>query len=78
MRKPRIDSKPFYLAFSADHFRKNELLKLSNGHMVRVLKAYRNTRWRRFLKWIGFNVRMHQIKVVTHTFPINWTKESKR
>ena len=56
---PGINHKPFRILLSEDWFKKNDVI---NDNLL-VLKVYRRTKFRRFLKWLGFNVKMEGLKV---------------
>ncbi len=69
--------KPFYLHFNDScSFKKGEILtSCGNGEKVKIIKVYRNTRWRRFLAWLGFNMHPNNaLKVIS----IDHEKERKK
>lgn len=64
---PKLPNKPFYVKVNEAFFEKECVLKTFNCQEVEVLKVYRNTWWRRFLLWLGFKVRVFEVKVISKT-----------
>ena len=62
---PGLTNTPFYIKFeSVDWFNKKDVLEYgTDGQKVEVLKIYRNTWWRKLLLWLGFKVRIFELKV---------------
>jgi len=60
-------SKPFYLYFPEYcSFKKGEIItSCDKNERVRIIKVYRNTRWRRFLAWLGVKIKPNNtVKVI--------------
>ena len=53
----------FYLKFEQDWFKKGDILQGVSCSEVVVTKVYKQTWWRKVLLWLGFKVRMCQVKV---------------
>lgn len=49
----------FILTMNKDWFHKGSILEVPSGNYVIVLKTYRKTLLRKFLRFIGFNIRMN-------------------
>jgi hypothetical protein len=62
MDTPGIGKQTFYIKFDKDMFRKGDIIG-SGSMSMEVIKVYRRTWWRRVLLWMGFRVRMMQVKV---------------
>ena len=61
-----MSNKTYLLFADVSWVRKGNVLLMSGKGHVQVLKVYRNTRWRRFIGWLGFNARINQCKVKPH------------
>jgi len=60
--------KHFYLHFQ-DYltFKEGEIItSYGSNQRARIIKVYRNTRWRRFLAWLGFKIHPNNtVKVIS-------------
>lgn len=56
--------KSFYLKFDRDWWKKGQIIYGEGKKRLEVIKVYRYTKWRRFLTWLGFKVRMMEVKVI--------------
>lgn len=53
----------FYFKFKdTEHFKKGDVLFAGHGNSTMILKVYKNTWWRRALRFIGFKVRINECK----------------
>lgn len=61
--KPGISSKSFYLKFDNDYWNKGDIITTGSSKCI-VTKVYKRVWWRRLLLWMGFRVKLCQIKVL--------------
>lgn len=59
--KPSIEDTSFTIVLEKSYFKKNDII-VANGAECIVIKSY-NTRWYRFLVWLGFEINLSKIKV---------------
>ena len=57
------NGEPWYLILQDTTYRKGDSLTFDGKSQIKVLKCYKRTRWRLFLQWIGFNVKLSEVGV---------------
>lgn len=53
----RLLGDPFYITVSPTSFIKGEIIHTGDGKLLKVIKTYRLTWWRKILKWLGFKIK---------------------
>lgn len=65
--KPGIDGQTFKIQLSRGSFGMKDMLTPIAGTFI-ITKVYKYTRWKRFLLWLGFNVRLYDVKHTVTSF----------
>lgn len=63
---PGTKGTTFTIKLEKDWFQKRDIIKLgSEGIEAEVIKVYKYTWWKELLCWLGFNIKICEIKVKT-------------
>lgn len=63
---PGTIGKPFIMRFDRDWLKRFDIIKASYDQKFLVIKVYKDTRWKRFLRRLGFRTRICQAKVIQY------------
>lgn len=63
MDAPGTNKQCFYIKMDRVWYRRGDVITNGKGITLEVVRVYKRTWWRRLLLWMGFSVRMMQVKV---------------